>query len=67
MSRRSTPWAVGAAVVMVAFLIWLAAQMSRTDRADEVMWTILAAFAAVAVALTVGARRRRSRRARAGR
>lgn len=63
MRRRVTPWAVVAAIMMLAFIVWLGAQMSRTGRADRILWTLVIAFALAGIALAAGAahRRRRSR------
>lgn len=44
---------------MVGFLVWLGAQMSRTERADEVLVILVICFGLGALAMALGYGRRR--------
>lgn len=59
MNNRFLPWAVVAGVLMVGFLVWLGAQMSRTERADEVLVILVICFGLGALAMALGYGRRR--------
>ncbi len=52
--QRGTPWTLTAIVALGAFIVWLAIQMSRTDRADRIVLTIAVCFGLIGVALALG-------------
>lgn len=59
--RRETPWTGLTVVALGAFVVWLSIQMSRTDRANEIVLTIAVSFGLIGIALAlsmVGRRRR---------
>lgn len=60
MRSRVTPWAILAAVLMIGFLVWLGAQMSRSGRSDEVLLILVACFALAGIAFGAGMFRRGS-------
>lgn len=61
MRSRMTPWAALAGVLMIGFLVWLGAQMSRTERANEILLILVGCFALAGLAFGAGMLRRRRR------
>lgn len=65
MKKSLIPWAVLAVGLMIAFLVWLGSQMSRSERGDEILIILVICFALGGLAFGLGmmrsGRRRRDR------